>query len=303
MQESWGQEGSSENWWSNRKDFIAILGKAMVQNLINTRDYKKMIELGKVSKNLLESGHLMLYFNDPVPQSLLSDLDLDGSIQYQSGDFLYWVDSNIGFNKVDAVIERKLMYEVDLSDLDHPKARLTMQYTHPIELDVPCIHEATYGKEIAYTNMFQRCYWDYWRVYTAPSSQLVNANIQFIPGDLLLSKSDWRGDLELVSDLPGLNMVAGLQIVPTNSVRQIELDFALSPEILSYQSGVIEYQLNFYKQLGLNELPVEIEILIPENFTFVNLPEDSIINKNSISVLMNASGQINQFIVSFSAME
>jgi hypothetical protein len=165
---------------------------------------------------------------------------------------------------------------------------------------VPCIHEATYGKEIAYTNMFQRCYWDFWRVYTAPDSQLINANVQFIPGDLLLSKSDWRGDLELVSDLPDLNMVAGLQIVPTNSVRQIELDFALSPEILSYQSGVIEYQLNFYKQFGLNVLPINIKIKIPYNMHFVSIPENVSVNQDNALLIGNLSKNQNIFMFSFS---
>ena len=47
MYESWGQASESENWWANRKDFVGILGKAMLQNLINTRDFKKMISLMK----------------------------------------------------------------------------------------------------------------------------------------------------------------------------------------------------------------------------------------------------------------
>jgi hypothetical protein len=191
------------------------------------------------------------------------------------------------------------MYEVDLSDLDHPKARLTMQYTHPIELDVPCIHEATYGKEIAYTNMFQRCYWDYWRVYMAPGSQLINAAIQFVPGEYLLRGIDWRGELDLVSDLPGLNMVAGLQIVPTNSIRQIELDLALSPEILSYQSGVVEYQLNFYKQFGLNELPVEFFLSLPPDYRFIEFPTDALVDQSKGSLFTTLFKNHELFVFSF----
>jgi len=299
MQESWGQSGESENWWANRKDFVAILGKAMLQNLINTRDYKKIIALGKVSKNLLETGHLMVYFTDPIQQKLLADLNLDGAIDYQGGDFLYWVDSNIGFNKVDAVILRKLSYLVDLTDLNNPTARIIMQYEHPVEMEVACVHEATYGLEIAYTNMFQRCYWDYWRAYMAPGTQLVNATIQFVPGEYLLRGSDWRGELDLISDLPGLNMVAGLQIVPTNSLRQIELDLALSPEILSYQSGVIEYQLNLFKQFGLNELPVEIILTIPPNYRFIEYPTDTMMDQSKSSLFTTISKNHELIIFSF----
>ena len=291
MYESWGQASDSENWWANRKDFVGILGKAMLQSLINTRDYKKMIALAKVSHELLQTGHLMVYFKEPTMQSLMAEMDLDAAVQYQGGDFLYWVDSNIGFNKVDAVIIRKLTYEVDLTDLDNPTAHLTMEYEHPIDVEVPCVHEATYGKDIAYTNMFQRCYWDYWRVYTAPSTKLLNANVQSVPGDLLLSGNDWLGDLDLESDLPGLGMIAGLQIVPTNATRQIVLNLALSPEILTYQSGVIGYQLTLHKQLGLTELPILIKIKIPNNYKFYETP-NFYINNN----LGNVSIRINKNI-------
>jgi hypothetical protein len=174
-----------------------------------------------------------------------------------------------------------------------------MQYTHPIELDVPCIHEATYGKEIAYTNMFQRCYWDYWRVYMVPGSQLINAAIQFVPGEYLLRGIDWRGELDLVSDLPGLNMVAGLQIVPTNSIRQIELDLALSPEILSYQSGVVEYQLNVYKQFGLNELPVEIQVTIPVGYQFNTSSDNEELKLNSVIQVTKLTKRYNNFLFTF----
>jgi hypothetical protein len=153
------------------------------------------------------------------------------------------------------------------------------------------VHEATYGKDIAYTNMFQRCYWDYWRVYTAPSTKLLNANVQSVPGDLLLSGNDWLGDLDLESDLPGLGMIAGLQIVPTNATRQIVLNLALSPEILTYQSGVIGYQLTLHKQLGLTELPILIKIKIPNNYKFYETP-NFYINNN----LGNVSIRINKNI-------
>ena len=284
MYASWGQASDSENWWANRKDFVGILGKAMLQSLINTRDYKKIIALAKVSHELLQSGHLMLYFNEPAIQSILAELDLDAAVQYQGGDFLYWVDSNIGFNKVDAVIIRKLTYEVDLTDLDNPTAHLTMDYEHPLEAVIPCVHEATYGKEIAYTNMFQRCYWDYWRLYTAPSTKLLNANVQAVPGELLLSGNDWLGQVDLESDLPGLGMVAGLQVVPTNTVRKLELDFDLDPEILTYQSGIIGYELNLQKQLGLIGLPIDILLKIPNNYEFLNISRDERIADNTIAI-------------------
>ncbi len=292
MLESWGQASESEDWWANRKDFVGILGKAMLQNLKNTRDFHKMISLMKVSKELIQAGHLMMYFDEPALQALLADMKLDSSVKYQSGDFLFWVDSNIGFNKVDSVLLRNMLYEVDLTDLDHPKAHLTMEFEHPISVEVACEHEATYGKEIAYTNMFQRCYWDYWRVYTAPSTKLINAKVQIIPGENLLSGNDWLGNLDNESDLPGTGMLGGLQLVPTNSTRKIELDFELSPKILTYHSGIIGYELTLFKQLGLNELPVVIKIKLPQDYKIYDADgfvfHDNLVENNSITVTENS---------------
>jgi hypothetical protein len=258
-----------------------------------------MVALAKVSHELLQTGHLMLYFNEPTIQSLLAEMDLDAAVQYQGGDFLYWVDSNIGFNKVDAVMIRKLTYEVDLTDLDNPTAHLTMEYEHPIDVEVPCVHEASYGQEIAYTNMFQRCYWDYWRVYTAPSTKLLNASVQVVPGDLLLSGRDWLGEVDLESDLPGLGMVGGLHIVQTNAISKIELDLALSPEILTYQSGIIGYELNLYKQMGINVLPINILVKIPNEYQFTNIPEGIEIEKNLVNYALKIQNTVESVSLLF----
>lgn len=302
MHDSWGQEAGSQNWWANRKDFVAVLGKAMLEDLINTRDYKKMVGLGKTVHNLIKSGHLMMYFSDPIQQKVLADLNLDGAVRYLGGDYLYWVDSNIGFNKVDAVIDRKLSYEVDLSELENPQARIIMSYEHSVEEEVPCVHEATYGKEIAYENMYKRCYWDYWRVYVAPGSELVNANVQFIPGEFLLSGKDWSGELDLESDLPGLNMVGGLQILPTNKNRQLELELELSPNVLTSQTSSYKYQLQFIKQLGLYELPLEIKLIIPDGYKFSTLPEGAVVSQNTAWIKLGNSVNQQQIIIIFSKL-
>ncbi len=299
MYDSWGQASESANWWANRKDFVGILGKAMLQNLINTRDFKKMISLAKVSHEMIQTGHLMIFLNEPELQSLLEEMKLDSSVNYQSGDFLYWVDSNIGFNKVDAVILRKMTYEVDMTDLDHPKAHLIMEYEHPFPDEVPCVHEASYGKEIAYTNMFERCYWDYWRVYTAPSTKFIKANVPFIPGDRLLSGNAWQGKLDLESDLPGTGMVGGVQVVPTNSSSKIELDFDLSSEILTYQSGIIGYQLTIHKQFGLNELPIKFVLKLPDEYKFISMPEETMVNAESVQIEFTLSTNLEIFTFTF----
>jgi len=99
-----------------------------------------------------------------------------------------------------------------------------------------------------------------------------------------LSGNNWQGnlDLDMESDLPGLGMVAGLQVVPTNAVRRLELDLDLDPEILTYQSGIIGYELNLQKQLGLKELPFEFSVTIPKDYKFIDCPECKEIEKKLV---------------------
>ncbi len=254
MEESWASEAGQKNWWSNRKDFIGILGKLILETVMESRDYKMLIGLGKTGRNLLESGHLMVYFNDAVLQAALQRINLDGTVNYSGGDFIYWVDSNIGFNKVDQVIQRKLIYEVDLSDLHNLKAELTMIFDHPIKQDVECVHEASYGQEIAYQNMVERCYWDYWRFYRTPESVLTNAEMSMVPGKWLLNGQDWKGTIDQGWAFNSIPETGGLMVLQTNSAQTIKFDYSLPLEILNFDQGAIHYKLQIGKQLGLLEV-------------------------------------------------
>lgn len=283
MQESWGSNADSSDWWRNRKDFISILGKVIVQSIMDTRDLRQVIRLVKTSHSLLRQGHLSLYFNDPQLQAVLADQGFDHGVSYQGGDFLYWVDANIGFNKVDAVIQRELDYNIDLSDPSQVRAEMSMRYTHLNQVEVPCEHIATYGDEIEYQKMMERCYWDYWRVYIPPGSMVLESDAAFVPGENLLNGQPWEGKLDLSSDLTGLNMIAGLQLVPAKSEQQIRLVYQLPANVVVFKGTKGYYHLDLKKQLGLNSLPVEITIRIPEGYQFVDFPAESQISQNSLS--------------------
>jgi hypothetical protein len=264
MQDSWGSKSHEENWWANRKDFIGVLGKAILETVTESKDIKQIIELAKVSRSLMQSGHLLFYFNDSTVQSILNQQKLDHSINVQTGDFIYWVDSNVGFNKMDAIIQRSLSYQIDLSNIDQPTAKLTMKFVNPVGAEVICEHIASYGEDISYSNMQERCYWDYWRVYRPQGSQIASANITAIPAEQLLTGQAWQGPLDQESDLPGFEMAGGMMVVPTFSQQEIELTFNLPREIIEIRDGKFFYSLTILKQLGLDELPVEFQIKIPE---------------------------------------
>ncbi len=295
MQESWGSNVEASDWWVNRKDFISILGRVILKTIIDNRDVNQGIKLLKVCKQLLDQGHLLVYMNDAQLQDLLRQQNLDHAVSYQGGDYLYWVDSNIGFNKVDAVVDRQLHYSIDLSNPDRPIARLSMQYEHTLDISTECTHIATYGDEIAYSKMMERCYWDYWRLYIPPGSQLISAEVKDIPGEWLLSGNDWHRDFDRLSDLDNLDMIAGLMVLPTGSKQEISLEYTLPNSILVSQNGMIFYHLDLEKQLGLNVLGVKIEVSIADGSAYRDFPEGTQFLNNVASystILKNADNHL-----------
>jgi len=300
MQESWGSKSHKENWWANRKDFIGVLGKAILETVTESQDIKQIFELAKVSRSLIKSGHLLVYFNNPTVQSILNQQAMDHSINVQKGDFIYWVDSNVGFNKMDAIIQRSLSYQIDLSNIDQPTAKLSMKFVNPVDVEAICEHIASYGEDITYSNMQERCYWDYWRVYRPPGSLITNANITAIPGEQLLSGQGWQGPLGQESDLPGFEMAGGMMVVPTYSQQEIELTFNLPKEIIEIRDGKYFYTLSILKQLGLNELPVDLQIRIPAWARFDNGPEFLSITEPLVTGSTILFDNENQIVIEFS---
>ncbi len=272
MRESWGSNAEQTDWWSNRKDFMSILGRAILETIIQNRDMKKVVELTKITQSLVKSGHVLIYFNNTTMQSILLQQEMAGNITTPSGDSLYWVDSNIGFNKVDSVVQRNMRYEVDLRDPVHPKAHLIMKFVHPVQSAVECQHIATYGEDIAYANMLERCYWDYWRLYIPPGSKITSVKLTTVPAEWLLSGQEWQGPLEMESDLPGFKMAAGLMVLPTFSTQEIELNYDLPAQVVEFIDGQMHYNLTIFKQFGLNNLPLDLKIQLTEGSKLVDGP-------------------------------
>ena len=65
---------------------------------------------------------LVLHFDDPDAQAAMEELGWAGVIEPVRGDYLYVVDSNVGWSKVDRNIEREVSYLVDLSKRDRERS-------------------------------------------------------------------------------------------------------------------------------------------------------------------------------------
>jgi hypothetical protein len=277
MRQAWApapDEGLSDEWWAHRKDFMQLLGTAVLEKALSIKDQAQLLGLGKALVGLLDQGQVLIYFNDPEAQTALKDAGWDGAMHPGESDYLYVVDSNVGFNKVDSVIQRSLVYKVDLSDLTQPTSEVTMNYQHKGNGKLPCKQEITYGSG-TYKDMQQRCYLDYWRVYVPAGSMLLASNASPVSADALLNGTGWAGQVEILPGEAGTQVFAGLLMLPLSSSSQVTVSYSLPAEIVFREDeNLFQYALKVHVQPGLDGLPFQFEIRLTENSRLVNLGEE-----------------------------
>ncbi|HVP22028.1 MAG TPA: DUF4012 domain-containing protein [Anaerolineaceae bacterium] len=266
MRMAWAPDpstGITMQWWENRKNFMGELGKVLLGKVLSMGDQKNLAKTALALVDMIKSGHLLVYIDQPEITSLLASVRLDGALHPEAGNFVYLVDSNIGFNKVDTVVDRSLSYAIDLTNPNAPTAQITVTYRHTVQQDVPCVQEATYGKG-TYTDMQTRCYWDYWRIYLPAGSQLLSSSVLPVPGKELLSGKDWTGQVESSQAEDNLAVLSGLMVLPPNSQQETQLKVSLPTSILTRDEnrGSI-FQLQVPKQAGLDQLPLTVKIILP----------------------------------------
>ncbi len=284
MQQAWStspDQDLSQEWWEHRKDFMSQLGEALFRVLLDTRDKDILIQLGSELLTAIKAGHLLIYFNHEEAQAALAKATLDNSLEPGGGDFLFVVDSNVGFNKTDAVVQRSATYLVDLTNPQMLSAMLVVQYTHTVNQDVACIHESVYGSG-AYTDMQVRCYWNYWRVYTSPKTHLYYANATPVSAEWLLNGEDWAGEATIDAGEGDTQTVSGLFVLPVGQKQDIALQFRLpSGVIRRLPDNDLYYNLRIQKQAGLLHLPFVLQVKPPQGYDLVNPEPNWAIDQNS----------------------
>lgn len=267
MRQAWApepQQGLSGEWWLHRKDFMQQLGNVIIEKALTISDQQQLLGLLSSITHLIDQGQLLIYMNDPTAQSVLAKAHWDGAMQPGAGDYLYLVDSNVGFNKVDSLVTRSIDYYVDLSDINHPTGRVTLSYQNTGSGNTPCKQVASYGTG-TYLDMQLRCYWDYWRLYTPTGTVLEDSDAQPVAAEMLLNGQSWSGQVEKCSGEAGTQCFAGLLVLPQSQSSQIQISYSLPQSVLqTLNKDYFSYSLSVQVQPGLNGLPFRLIIKPPD---------------------------------------
>ncbi len=241
--ESPNPEENFGGWWQNRKSFMPLMAQAFLAKA-ESGDFSPLALL-KAGIQALDQRAVQVWVDDPRVMAQLAKLGWDGGLHpLPEGDFLAVVDSNLGFNKVDAVLERRLDYQVTWPDgPGNPGlavARVT--YRHPLELpDHRCDLSPRYGD--TYDEMTRRCYFDFVRLYAPLGSQLVG-----IDGIFQSTLLDKPGPQET-------QVFGGFFVLDPGKEHTVTFTYRLPPAIQPDS-----YRLLVQRQAGTRALPFRWDV-------------------------------------------
>ncbi|MBI4762516.1 MAG: DUF4012 domain-containing protein [Chloroflexota bacterium] len=266
-------EPAPADWY--RKHFIEDIAGALLRELMSgaNTDWRG---LAAALTRALNERHLLMYFHDPAAMSLLAERNWDNTLRPPPGDFLMTTDTNIGFNKTNALVDVRLSYEVDLADLSAPTSVLTLTHRNRADSAVPCMHwDYKPGEGVDWYPM-QRCYWSYLRVYKQAGGELLEASPHEIPAEWILTERTVPPRVDVLDEpMDGIQGYGVLLVVPGGQSLETGFEFSLPASVVSQDaSGNFTYRLKVQKQAGTLAHPLTIRVHLPRGSTLTktNLP-------------------------------
>lgn len=216
--------------------FEEVLKKLGPDAVLNPKKYVSFFQ------SLAEEKHVLAYFFDEKVQTVLKKNHWTGEVPQVKGDFVMWVDANLGALKTDQKITRELSYSfLPQKNGDATKflATATMKYTHTGVFD-----------------KFTSRYLTYARVYVPEGSIL-----QGVVAVDAQAKRVVLASVEQGKEL-GKQWFGVFFSVEPQQVRKLEFSYIL-PQTAVKTSG--EYTLSIPKQSGLENSSLTLNLNFDTN--------------------------------------
>jgi hypothetical protein len=263
-----GEKGFGQ-WWKQRKSFMGDLIGAVRTKVEGSPGEVNWVALGRAALQVLDERHVLVWLSDTgAAADLLAERGWDGAIRQVDGDYLMVVDTNMGFNKVNAHIKANLNYRVEIKADGAAQATLTVRHVNPSSGDAACNPHPHYGA--GYDDLVNRCYWDYLRVYAPGGSKLRDATAHPVAADWLISAEAQSGEAEILPQEKGKAVFASFFVLPRGQETQTHLVYQLPPATLERVEEGWRYRLLVQKQSGTKAVPLQVTLTLPPGANVVS---------------------------------
>lgn len=247
-----------------RKSFIGPLFAGIFDQLQAKANSTSPKELASFFLGLARKGDLLLFFNNGDLENLAKKYQVSGDLIYGTGDYLMLVDSNIGINKADLVMERSLAYTVNLEDVTKPSAEVVVHYQNPMEGSVICKQAGDIREDKTMAYLLPSCYWNYYRILGPAGVEITNFHLFDFDDRYFHDGYGWHHEPDLGEISANVSYAGSLLVLPPKTQTDISYDRSLPDTIVKNENGTYEYSLTIQKQPGVSVLPIQLVIIIPQ---------------------------------------
>jgi len=226
---------------TERKQFISIVGNHLFTRL-RALSLDRLVSLGQSIGESFASGDLQAFFPDRSQENLLRSAGATGGIEHTAGDYLYVVDSNFSYNKINPYVRESVSYRVTVQSNRWLQSEVTLTYTNtPLPAHVTA---AGYGPGAGALGG-PTDYADFIRLYVPPGAQIE-------------TQSGWEPWTP--GPAYGKTMLSGYLIVPHDQTRVVHVRYLVPPNVFSWSAGS-RYRLTVQHQPGSHLEVLAIRVL------------------------------------------
>jgi len=258
----------------NRKGILGDMAKELIKKLpgqifSNWRTYYDLWE------KMVAEKQIMFYSTEPSRQSIFRTQNWSGEMLGSSGDYLLWVDANLGAMKTDLAITRGLSYEITPTSSNRFVAKVTMDYQHDGAFDWRTTRYRSYA-----------------RVYVPVGSKLIK-----VDGAMDKDKSAAPGKVDKGTEKDRQWFGAFISIEPGKS-KKLSFTYML-PDTICTQITNGQYGLFFQKQLGIISTNLHLKLDFGKPIVSANPGEEKSKHGDSLYELDSLLRGDREFVVKF----
>lgn len=230
-------------WFENdRKSFLADLMNGMLKRL-RAGDVRANALAQALWRGLREKS-VQIYLKDADAEQALFDAGWSGAVTPGTQDYMYVVDSNVGFNKVNARVKREILYAVRLNE-NGGDVTLDITYDNPARAAEGECDLLKQHKDSTYASMEQSCYWNYVRALAPRESDFISAQ--------------GVDDARVAEDSDSVTVLGGYITVPRNTRETVRFRYTVPASVI--RDGM--YALKVQQQPGADGTAVTVRVELP----------------------------------------
>lgn len=220
---------------TQKRDFLSLVAKQLMEK-IKAADWRTQIKVVRAIRDSLRRKHILVWVKDNQITQVARRFNWDGKLGAGDGDYLMLVEANLGVNKTNCCLERRINQEVTLTETGELQEKLTIHYknNNPVTPEPPKFWGGGYK--------------NYLRVYLPKAAQLESVKINRALLQLTEVNQERVGDFLVVGFL--VEVGGGEAGEVTVSYRQLVKDAKV-------------YRLKIQKQSGASDDPYSLILHSP----------------------------------------